>query len=206
MVGDAVTDLLIGLPGLLSAVVFHEYAHAAVADRLGDPTPRRLGRLTLNPVAHVDPVGLLMLLLFRFGWARPVPVNPYYFADRRKGMLYVALAGPATNVVLAFLALLLLEALPALRGTVLGDVLQWVLVYNTVLAVFNILPVPPLDGSRVLAGILPPAQAARVEEMESYGWLVLLALLVTGVIPRLLGPLVRGLMSLLHAAVAGLGL
>lgn len=197
-------ELIAGLPGLLTAIVFHEYAHAAVADRLGDPTPRRLGRLTLNPVAHIDPIGLIMLLMFRFGWAKPVPVNPYYFADRRKGMLYVAIAGPLANVALAFLALLFMKA-GGEYGAV-GDVLRGVFRYNVVLAVFNILPVPPLDGSRILAGLLPPYQAARLEQLEAYGWLLLIALLMTGVIERVMSPLVWGLSSLLAAAARALGL
>lgn len=197
-------ELLVGLPGLLSAIVFHEFAHAAVADRLGDPTPRRLGRLTLNPVAHIDPVGLLMLLVFHFGWARPVPVNPYYFADRRRGMLLVALAGPVTNVLLAFAALVLAPLSSPVGWA--GDILHWVFFYNVVLAVFNLLPVPPLDGSRILAGILPPYQAARLEQLEGYGFLILVALLMTGVVDRVMSPLVYGLSSLLVAAARALGL
>lgn len=199
--------LLYGAPGLLAAIVLHEFAHAAVADRLGDPTPRRLGRLTLNPAAHIDPIGLLMLLVFRFGWAKPVPVNPYHFADRRKGMLYVALAGPVTNVLLALLALVALRAMPgpALSGA-LGQVLWLAVAYNVALAVFNLLPVPPLDGSRILAGLVPAAQAAWLDRLEDYGWLLLILLLMTGVIERILRPLQFALLSLLQGAAALVGL
>ena len=167
----------------------------------GTPRPAAWGG---SPLAHIDPIGLLMLLVFRFGWAKPVPVNPYYFPDRRKGMLYVAIAGPLTNVALAFLALVLLHA--GAGYGLSGALLRGVYEYNVVLAVFNILPVPPLDGSRVLAGLLPPPQAARLEQMEAYGWLLLIVLLVTGVIERVMSPLVWGLRSLLAVAARPLGL
>ncbi len=170
--------LLLLIPAVLVAVTVHEYAHAWVADRMGDPTPRRRGRLTLNPIVHLDPIGSLLFLIAGFGWARPVEVNPGYFSDWRRGMLAVAAAGPLSNLTAAFVIGLgfklgLLEA-----GGWLGGLAYFVVRINVVLAVFNLLPVPPLDGSKILAGVLPPSQAAAYERIAPYGPLLLLALLL----------------------------
>lgn len=204
---------LVMLPGLLTALVLHEYAHARTADALGDPTPRNMGRLTLNPIPHIDPIGLLMLFIFRFGWAKPVPVNPYYFKDARRGMLLVAAAGPATNIVLAFIIRLAIGLLPWqwLAGGYLPQALQYAYLINLYLAVFNLLPVPPLDGSRILAGLVPRETAAFIDSLETYGWLILVILLWTGGTSRLLLPVVSWLDALLRnltgalLSVTGLG-
>ncbi|MFS8641038.1 MAG: site-2 protease family protein, partial [Symbiobacteriaceae bacterium] len=171
--------LLVAAPGLLMALVLHEYAHARVADRLGDPTPRASGRLSLDPLAHLDPVGTLLLLAFGFGWARPVPVNPYYFRNPIAGMAYVAAAGPLTNVLLALAALVVLQLWwpPGL----VGRALLYTAYINVFLAVFNLIPVPPLDGSRVLRAVLG-RRGEWLDAAESYGWLLVLLLLVTNVI------------------------
>ncbi|HLS88546.1 MAG TPA: site-2 protease family protein [Sphingobacteriaceae bacterium] len=204
---------LVTLPGLLLALVLHEYAHARTADALGDPTPRNMGRLTLNPIPHIDPIGLLMLFIFRFGWAKPVPVNPYYFKDARRGMLLVAAAGPATNIVLAFIIRLAMGLLPWqwMIGGYLPQALQYAYLINLYLAVFNLLPVPPLDGSRILAGLVPAETAEFIDSLETYGWLILVILLWTGITSRLLLPVVGWLDALLRnltgvlLAVTGLG-
>lgn len=183
-------SMLYRLPALLVAIIFHEYAHAQVADALGDPTPRYSGRLTLNPLAHLDPVGLLALWFFRFGWAKPVPVNPYNFRDKHRGMLLVALAGPGMNLLLAFLTMVFLRV----TGTSLasaGPIVSLLLLYNVWLAAFNIIPVPPLDGSKVLAGLFPRTAGYYLAQVEPYGWVVLLALLWTGLLQRFLLPLVN---------------
>ncbi|HEY8450050.1 MAG TPA: site-2 protease family protein [Bacillota bacterium] len=196
-------SLLLQVPGLLAAIVFHEYAHARTADALGDPTPRSLGRLTLNPLAHLDPIGILMLWVFHFGWAKPVPVNPYHFRDPRRGMLLVAAAGPLANVVLAYVALALLSAGLGVGGW--GELLIWTYRYNLWLAVFNIIPVPPLDGSKILAGLLPPGRGAWLYQLEAYGWLLLVLLLMTGVIGTIMRPLVRALDAGLRGLIGVLG-
>ncbi|MFO7275264.1 MAG: site-2 protease family protein [Bacillota bacterium] len=177
--------LLVAAPGLLMALVLHEYAHARVADRLGDPTPRASGRLSLDPLAHLDPVGTLLLLAFGFGWARPVPVNPYYFRNPIAGMAYVAAAGPLTNVLLALAALVVLQLWwpPGL----VGRALLYTAYINVFLAVFNLIPVPPLDGSRVLRAVLG-RRGEWLDAAESYGWLLVLLLLVTNVIHVVLVP------------------
>jgi Zn-dependent protease len=187
--------LLLLLPAVLVAATLHEFAHALVADRLGDPTPRQLGRLTLNPLAHLDILGTLFFILFSFGWARPVPVNPRNFADPRRGMLQVAVAGPLANVTVAFVVGLGLKS-QGLPGTLWGDFASMLVWINVVLAVFNLLPIPPLDGSRILESLLPPQQAVAYARIQPYGTVLILVLLYTGVVGRVMFPAVRWLYAL----------
>lgn len=181
--------LLYALPGLLLGFVVHELAHAAVATALGDPTPRASGRLTLNPLAHIDFIGLLFLLVFRFGWAKPVLVNPAHFANPRAGMALVAAAGPLTNFILAYVAMALGKALAPAPDSALAGVLWLAVEFNVALGVFNMLPIPPLDGSKVLAGIVSGRVAQVIYQFENYGWLLMILLLTTGTLGRVLVPL-----------------
>lgn len=206
MYPDSVTHLLLRVPAILVALTFHEYAHGKVAYLLGDPTARNQGRLTLNPLAHLDVMGTLLLLVAGFGWAKPVPVNPFFFqTDRRKGMMFVGLAGPVMNLVLAYLGAVALHAFARynIGGFWLVTFLEILVFFNVVLAVFNLIPVPPLDGSRVLAGLLPREGAAAIYQLENYGMLILLILIVTGIIGRIVGPLVT---LMLHIIVNAGGL
>lgn len=171
---------------LLVAAPLHELAHAYTADHLGDPTPRRSGRLTLNPLAHLDPLGTILLLVAGFGWAKPVPIDPGYFPDWRRGIILVSAAGPLANVILAFLF-----GLPFKLGVVLpppvGHLLATLVLVNAVLAVFNLIPVPPLDGSKILIGLLPPHLSLAYARLQNYGVLILFALIwfrVTDVLVR----------------------
>ncbi len=181
------TALLRFLVALLIPVTIHEFAHAYVADRLGDPTPRAQGRLTLNPLAHLDPLGSLVFLVSGFGWAKPVQINPANFADWRRGTLVVAAAGPLANVTLALIlgapykVGLLDISTPDLFTTIVLLMIR----INAVLAIFNLIPVPPLDGSKILVGVLPPAQAIAYARLQPFG-LVILLLLVATPISRLL--------------------
>lgn len=171
--------LLLIAPGFIAGIVLHEVAHGYVADRLGDPTARLEGRLTLNPIPHIDPVGLIFLLVAKVGWAKPVPVNPYNFRGNiKQGLLLVALAGPATNLLVALASAMIWAVLGA-PSTLLGDILQWTIHINVVLAFLNLIPVPPLDGSKILAGILPGRQS-WLYSLEQYGILLLIVLFVTG--------------------------
>lgn len=187
------SNLFYRIPALLIALTFHEAAHGFVAYRLGDPTAKARGRLTLNPLAHLDPLGLLSLWLVGFGWAKPVPVNPFYFrGDRRRGMFLVGLAGPLSNFLLAFLFLWLYAALPAVRAvSPLGIIVYTTYVYNLLLGVFNLLPVPPLDGSKVLAYFLPSQARYSYAQLERYGPVLLMILIFSGTLRRVLGPLLN---------------
>jgi len=169
------------LIALIVAATIHEFAHAYVADRLGDPTPRAQGRLTLNPLAHLDPIGSLMILLFGFGYAKLVQINPANFADWRRGSLVVAAAGPLANVTLAlFLGAPYKAGLlewNVTGGDPLSMVLMMTIRISAVLAIFNLIPVPPLDGSKILVAILPPAQAIAYSRLQPYGVLIIVIFL-----------------------------
>ena len=181
MFGSDLMWFIAGIPGILIAMVVHEYSHARVAVAMGDMTPRLMGRLTLNPKAHIDPIGLLMLFIVHFGWAKPVMVNPRNFRDMRKGEILVALAGPASNLVVAFLTIvfMLLYArlgLPTTDG--FFTVMDYLVIININFALFNILPLPPLDGSRVLMTLLPGRWAYEIMRLERYTFIILIALFV----------------------------
>jgi len=196
-------NLLLRVPALLIAIIVHEYAHARTADALGDPTPRATGRLTLNPLAHLDPIGLLMLWIFQFGWARPVQINPFYFQDRRRGVFLVSLAGPVSNMVMALLVVILLRLGLFPFGSTGWTILNLTALYNVLLSVFNLIPIPPLDGSKVLMSILPTRQALSFQQLEPYGWVILLVAIYTGVVGAIMWPMVRGLLTVIER-LAGL--
>ena len=180
---------------LVVAATVHEYAHAYVADRLGDPTPRAQGRLTLNPLAHLDPVGALLILIFRFGWAKPVPINPANFTNWRRDTMLVAAAGPLANITLLFIVgipykLGLLDIGAAAAAMPIDRLLQVMLQINAMLAVFNLIPIPPLDGSKILMGLLPPAQAVTYARLQPYGtWILLLLVFTSAASIVLVGPM-----------------
>ena len=206
---DSILQFIILAPPLLLALTVHEFAHGYVAFRLGDPTAQASGRLTLNPLKHLDLLGTIAFFIFHFGWAKPVPVNPVYFKDPQKDMLWVALAGPVTNLILAVISALMTKALWLLAKTIpysaLGEAilvpLNSVLIasvwINLVLCIFNFLPIPPLDGSRILTGILPPDLARSYASIERYGFILLIILAVSGVLSKLIIPLINFANSLL---------
>lgn len=166
------SSLIITLPILLVTIAVHEFSHAKVADLLGDATPRHLGRLTLNPFSHIDPIGLLMLVFIRIGWAKPVPVNPYNFSDPKKGMALVAVSGPASNFFMAYIFSLVFKYVPLLPFW--QDIIFYAIWINCALAIFNLLPIPPLDGSNILQAFLPDEYAHVLENFNRYGFFILL--------------------------------
>ena len=199
-----ILHIVAGIPGLLIAMVMHEYAHALVADYMGDDTPRLMGRLTLNPLAHIDPIGALMLLVARFGWAKPVMINPNNFRSWRKGELCVAFAGPAANLIVAFVALIaqvVFSRLDLFTGTALQLVLSMIVIYNINFAIFNLLPLPPLDGSRILMCFLPSEWNYRLASLERYSFIILIALMMTPVFSYILIPLQRLVFSVFSLAL-----
>jgi Zn-dependent protease len=194
-IASKIVELSITLPAVLLAITIHEFAHGWVANRLGDPTARLAGRLTLNPFSHLDLIGGLALLLFHFGWAKPVPINPLYFKKPRQGIVLTSLAGAAANFLTALITALLYRGLillilstpsflPLLPKVLvpLIRMMQMVVVINVALAIFNLIPIPPLDGSKVVMGFLPPAQANALARMEPYGIFVLMFLILVGAV------------------------
>jgi Zn-dependent protease len=196
-------NLLPAVPAILWAISFHEFCHAWAACRLGDTTARDYGRLTLNPLAHFDVWGLVCMLLFKFGWAKPVPIDTRNFRKPRRDIVIVSLAGVTGNIITAVAAGLLIRALarfaPAMFYTNYG--LQLVLLsfvaINLNFALFNLLPVPPLDGSRLILMLLPPSALRAAYNMERYGFIILLALIYLGVADRVLLPISRWAMRLI---------
>jgi len=193
------------LPVLL-AIILHEVAHGWVADKLGDDTARWMGRLTLNPIKHIDPIGTILIPVvllvigspFLFGYAKPVPVNFRKLRRPKQDMIWVALAGPVTNLLLALvsaLLLMLVAHLPASANWVaqpLALMCQASIIINMVLCIFNLLPVPPLDGGRVAVGLLPGPAAYQLSRLEPFGFMIVVLLLVSGVLQNVIGPLVMG--------------
>jgi Zn-dependent protease len=208
-VSGIIQTIAISLPPLLLALTLHELAHGYVALRFGDETARWAGRLTLNPIKHMDPLGTFFILFGMItrtpviGWAKPVPVNPHNLRRPHTDMIWVALAGPAMNLVLATLSAIALRWYPDARwfadsplalsvAVPVFEMLKASLWINVGLAIFNLLPVPPLDGARVLNGVLPRRQAITFSQLEPYGFIILLVLFMSGAIQQVIFPLIRG--------------
>ena len=208
-----IIQLLLSLPIILLALSLHETAHGYVAYKLGDPTARNLGRLTLNPVKHLDPIGFLCMLLAGFGWANPVPINSRNFKNPRRDIALTSIAGPVSNLILAFIFVVIFRFSyepimmnmfnAQLTGnTFLADVLQYTYIFiylaiqmNITLAVFNLLPIPPLDGSKILYTFLPPKTYFKIAPYERYISLAFMLLLLTGFISPLLSTVTEYIMN-----------
>lgn len=205
----SIESTLILLVLLIISLSVHEAAHAWTADRLGDPTARMLGRLTLNPLAHIDWIGTVLFPLIAIysgvpllGWAKPVPVNGHNLRHPRRDFAIVAAAGPISNLLQAIVAAVVLMALDPAGTTLASDLTPAgfafrFVILNVSLAVFNMLPVPPLDGGNVLSGILPEAGARLIDQLRPYGFLILYALLLTGVLGEVMFPLIRDIVGLM---------
>lgn len=200
--------MLLSAPGILFGFTIHEFSHAYTAYRLGDDTAAHQGRLTLNPLAHLDPLGTILVFLAGFGWARPVPVNPGNFKNPRQGDILTTAAGPLSNLVMATVFALIYRLLPPGDGvdSILGifsQVLFLAVQFNLLLCFFNLIPIFPLDGARIVRALLPLNQAYAFSQLESYGPLLLMALIAIGsygginLIGRLIYPPIRFFMTLL---------
>lgn len=218
-VSSVIQQIIISAFPILIAIVFHEVSHGFVAYRLGDHTAKMMGRLTLNPIAHIDPIGtvvmpIMLLVLtngqFVFGYAKPVPINPMNFKNPKRDMAISAAAGPVTNILLALVSVLILKfvvsplsyVLPAdVSATVitpLSMIFQSSVAVNVVLASFNMIPIPPLDGGRVLTGLLPYKQAAAFSRIEPYGFFIVILLIVTGIANYFVMPIVHLFLTILQ--------
>ena len=183
---------------LIISISFHEAAHAFMATKLGDPTARALGRVTLNPAKHLDPIGTLLLLVAGFGWGRPVPFDPSFFKNPKRDTALVSFAGPASNFLLAIIFALLLQVLPSVRGAgVVGTLFYLIVFYNLVLGFFNLIPIHPLDGFKVVYGLLPYDLAAQWMQMAPYGVWILMVLILTRATSGILQPLLNFSLQLL---------
>ncbi len=208
MDSDTIRQLIISVPALVFAITFHEVSHGYVANRLGDPTARLMGRLTLNPIKHIDPVGTVLLPIILtamggviFGYAKPVPINPANFNDPKRDMAISAAAGPITNILLAILSsliigIIIMPAINILQSNTANAVLIPLVLMlkvsvqiNLFLAALNLIPILPLDGGRVLVGLLPHKQAVAYSKLESYGLIILFAMIFTGIAKYFIIPL-----------------
>jgi len=201
--GFDLTETLLAFVVLIASLTFHEAAHAFTADRLGDPTARSLGRLSLNPAVHVDVIGTIVFPLIALmtgvpliGWAKPVPVDIRNLSAPRRDFAIVALAGPVSNVILAVSGAVLVSVFPGGQqiGIIQEGLIRFVLI-NVLLAVFNMIPIPPLDGGNVLLGILPESMARVIEQLRGYGFLLLYLLMLSGVLARITFPVQNAILN-----------
>jgi len=207
---ETIQKLIIAAPAMIVAIALHEVSHGYVAYKLGDPTAKLLGRLTLNPIAHIDLFGTIIMPIllytltdgrFMFGYAKPVPINPMNFKKPRQGMAISAAAGPVTNITLAFASFLIMNILIPLASLLPGTIAETVFMpiililrariyWNVVLAVLNMIPIPPLDGGRVLTGLLPATQAMWFSKIEPFGFIIVLILFYTGIAGLFIMPVI----------------
>jgi Zn-dependent protease len=183
---DPLAFALVAIP-LLFSVIIHEVAHGWVAYRMGDPTAKWSGRLTLNPLKHLDPIGTAMLFLAGFGWAKPVPVNFNNISDRRKGLIFVSSAGVLANILFALFALLFIRLFPTFSSGIAATLVYYVVQINITLAALNLIPIPPLDGSKILMGFVSKRTQYFLVSLEPYGFFIIIGFLFLGILDPLIG-------------------
>lgn len=193
-------DILISIPGLVVAILFHELAHGYTAYLLGDDTAKEDGRLSLNPIRHIDPIGLLFMVIFRFGWAKAVPINPMKFKNRKRDTFLVSIAGVVTNFILALISAIVLVHLP-IKSELIFQMILMSMWYNIMLGVFNLLPFPPLDGSKVVASFLPTKLEYLFYKYERYFYIVLVVLIMTDVTDKIISPIINFVLNLILSIV-----
>ena len=196
--GLSLIMIIASIPALIIAAAGHEYAHAKAADLLGDPTPRMMGRLTMNPFVHLDLVGSLALIIGGFGWAKPVIVNPTNFKDPRTDDMIVSIAGPMANILMAFIAYVIMRSLDVvglLENESLSLVLLLIVVYNINFAILNMMPIPPLDGSHILMNFLPLKWQVHIARFSIVSLLILIAILNSPIATRIFVPLQKSILG-----------
>lgn len=202
--------ILLSLPGIIIGFAFHEFAHALVADRLGDPTPRLQGRLTLSPIPHIDIIGILMFAVFHFGWARPVQVNTRYFKKPRRDDILVSVAGCVANFIVALIFAFIYKAFvtSSFSATLseqlyrnISLLISYTISMNVTLAAFNLLPIPPLDGFHILANIIPARNYKIIYTIERYSTIILIILIATPIISYILTPIISLLIGVIRIIV-----
>lgn len=207
-----IVNRLIMLPGIITGLSLHEFGHAIVSTKLGDPTPKSQGRVTINPLAHVDPIGLFTLLFAGFGWGVPVQINPSYYKHRRLDEALVAVAGVTMNLIIVIVTTIILkilvgassgEFLSSTLGETVFEILQYVLLINTVLMFFNLLPVPPLDGFNLLTQIFNLSKYSWYRPLYQNGFLILLAMIMLNITGAILNPLVNGVYGICFRFIIG---
>ncbi len=178
-------SIILSAPAILFGLTIHEFSHGWVAWQLGDPTAKMMGRLTLNPLKHLDPIGTIALFLFRFGWAKPVPIDPRNFRHPTRDMAISSLAGPGANLLTAAVAGLILRVLLLFHvGGFIVTLVSYFVLFNLILCFFNLIPIPPLDGSRLVYHLLPPNLAAGYARLERYGFIILIGIIFLGQLTR----------------------
>ena len=187
---DSLSTMISGAILVLVTITVHELAHGYVAYMIGDPTAKNAGRLSLNPLVHLDPLGAILLFVAGFGWAKPVPINPFFFkGNRSRGIMLVSAAGPLANLLLALILALSIPLVSSFSVTVLQIVANGIYL-NIYMALFNLIPIPPLDGSKILAGLIPKGAAYKyLNVMDQYGMIILLVLVLANVIGKIITPI-----------------
>lgn len=189
-------SMLLAFPGIITAISFHEMAHGLAAESMGDNTAALQGRLSLNPFRHLSLLGTLSMLFLGFGWAKPVPVNPNNFRNRKMGIILVSLAGCLTNLLLGFISLAIYYLCAPLNNSLLETILYYMAFYNVLFAVFNLIPIPPLDGSQILEVFLPYNAQRFMQQYSNYGSIILLILIFTGVFSYIITPATSAILHL----------
>jgi len=197
------------IPVLLIVITIHEFAHARMAYHFGDATAHKQGRMNLNPINHLDPIGSLMILLVGFGWAKPVPINPLNFNQYRSGLRWVSFAGPLSNLIFGFISLLIFTIIISMGLIGSSEVsrifimfMNQLIMINIYLALFNLLPIPPLDGSKILMSFLSDANLGIYQQIERYAPLILIGLIITGILGRIIFPLAQAVLTFYYLVIS----
>lgn len=203
--------MLATLPAIIIGISFHEYAHARMAIKLGDPTPKMQGRDTLSPLSHMDPIGFICLLIAHFGWGRPVQIDPRYFRNPLKDQMIVSLAGPVMNLIIAFVSLIIWNIvgisgiLAGLSGTLafaIDTILQYMVIINISLFIFNLLPLPNFDGSKILLYFVPDKWKIHMLNIEKYGFLIFLVIVLTPIPQYVITPILNAILTLMQTIIS----